>query len=587
MTLKEKLVRLFAARDIPIDISDEMTPLEIVQAALDMEEHAPEHELLEGVKEAMEAKLDSVVERLVAAIDSLPKTPEPEPEPENKPDPEQVQAGQELQDFIVQTKVQQEEFFGKVFERLDSEKTERDEHKRVSAAQELVNNSNLPEGMKALALEHVLASKDDPKTVLDKYLTGIAPLQEEGRVRASFSPMTGMDWGMDSKEKKQIALTKMLGGVPHNDKEKEMFQQVQPFHGIPEAFGELTGIWNLTFTDFQNPSRVNQRRVGAAFDYVDIADFPLILGNTMNRVIVDLYGETPHTWKEFTSKRRGVKNFKDLQLNRIGGFGTLEKFTDVNTGRDTSRFANGISIVTPDGEQKTSYQVDIFANQWVLTYKALRDDDISALVEWMMKFAQCCDDTALVVAMSELLNMDASGNINAGTTGYDSKALYHADHNNLMAETISYDAVYEACQKMRMQRSFGTNNPKPLRLRPYALFGTESRRREIENIVGIKSGEPMTTGHTLNTLSYLKPLIFHDDDMGENANNWGIIADPVRNSTIEMAFLDDNENPTILTQKDPTVGLAFTHLETVFSGIYMLGACAKSWETAVLSIPTV
>ena len=581
---KTQLIQLIAAFKLPLGNVDG-EPGDILGEAMATPEYKsldPESQaMLAALQEALTAKADAVVEKLVMALTA--KTKAPEVKPADAPAP--VQAGRNLQ---AEAESMIQKFEARLAASLQAKeaeferklKAQQAEQQRLVAAQELVQKSTLPESMKPLALKSVQGAAD-PKVALDEWIKALAPLSEAGKVQAAMTPLRGISMGLDTKDKKEIALMKLVGAVP-SDTEKPVWKDVPSFRSLGHAFTHITGMdaYNMTLEEFSNPSRIR-----ADINMFEIGSFPNLLGNTLNRTVVDIYNEQTHLWSDFCVQRKGVKDFKSLRMNRIGGFGVpLAKYADVASGQ-TSRYTGGIDLLDHPSEQEGTYSVETRANQWMLTYETLRNDDIGALNTWLRKFAESCDDTSLFLTLRQFINANAGGTPNAGTITLDSKALYHADHGNIMTEELSYEALRTACRKLRMQTDrLGSN--KPLNLQPVNLVAPESLRDVVETLLETDK-RPMSNDNDKNTMGFLNPIILHDFWLGDSAKNWFITGDLKRESSafLECAFLDDKSTPTILTNNTPENDLMFTHLRTVFSGIYIFGVGTRAYETVVGSFP--
>ena len=588
---KTQLIQLIAAFKLPLGNVDG-EPGDILGEAMATPEYKsldPESQaMLAALQEALSAKAETVVEKIVMALTAKVKAPEPQTAKPAEPKPADaapVQAGRNLQaeaDDVVKRfearlaaslQAQESEFERKL-------KAKQDEQQRIVAAHDLVTKSTLPESLKPLALKSVQGSAN-PKAALEEWIKAIAPLSEAGKVQAAMTPLRGINLGLDTIDKKKIALMKLVGAIP-TEAEKATWQEIPSFRSLGHAFTLITGLdaYNMTLEEFANP-----RRIRADIPMFEVSSFPHLLGDTLNRAVVDLYNEQPHMWSDFCVQRKGVKDFRALRMNRIGGFGVpLDKYVDTASGQ-TSRYTGGIQLIDHPSEQEGTYSVEIRANQWMLTYEALRNDDIGALNIWLRKFAESCDDTALWLIFHQFYNAALNGTINGGTIGYDGKALYHADHHNIMTEPLTYEALRTACRKLRMQTD-GLGSNKPLNLQPVNLVIPESLRDIGETLVNADK-RPMDNTNDPNTMSFLNLIVVHDFWLGDSATNWYVTADLKRESSafIEVAFLDDKTTPTILTNNDPGNDLMFTHLRTVFSGIYILGAGARAYETVVGSFP--
>lgn len=454
---------------------------------------------------------------------------------------------------------------------------------RLQAGIAEINGSSLPDAFKQLAIEQFKAGKRSATEVIKTFSKAVAPLQESGRVRASVSYGDTLTMGLNSRDKKQIALMRMLGGKPR-DNEKSDWQNVPAFRGLQEAFEVTTGIpvHRLGPGEFND---AYTQRIRADIDMFMPTDFPKIMDATMNRALLDLYGEQEHTWKELATKRTGVKDFRPLRMNRLGGFDApLPKYADTKVGIN-DRWGGGIQLIGVPGEQENSYRVDIYAGQFILSYEALIDDDINALQHWLKEFAAVSDETALWLCMQRMMNCNAAGVINAGTS-YNGAALYSEANGNLMAKPMTYESLLEAQKMIRKQRRLGGG--RPLHLTPAIVVCGEENRDIIETLLAPEM-QPNDSSNNVNRLrGQLKPIILDEYWLGDteaSKRNWYMMCDPSRNAALEMSFLFDREEPQILSQNGPTEGIMFTALRTTFSAVHIVGCGIRNHEPILGSFP--
>ena len=91
----------------------------------------------------------------------------------------------------------------------------------------------------------------------------------------------------------------------------------------------------------------------------------------MNRSLQDLFGQEEQKWRDLCTIRKGVKDFRELKINMVGGFSApLPTYTDVKTGVST-RYEGGIQLVGVPDERELGYRPYIRAEQWMLSFEAM------------------------------------------------------------------------------------------------------------------------------------------------------------------------------------------------------------------------
>lgn len=387
--------------------------------------------------------------------------------------------------------------------------------------------------------------------------------------------------GHNTQDKLRIGMYQLLGSQPKNDKEKAEWQGIEPLHDLQQAYVMCTGD-----TYLEAPLKGRNARLQASSGLFQPSDFPYVLGDAMHRAVVDIYRAEERQYAEYCAFRRGVRDFRNLKINRIKGMGLLPKYTDAHDG-------TGIVKRAIPGEEQGTYAVDIYSDRMVFDFKILRDNDIGLIESFVRDYAVTCVDTVNFYAGAALINatltFDGNGNgsvnvINGGTV-YDSKALYHADHANLLTRVLSYEAAQDACLMIRKQKRAGDAG-RNLRLAPYAIWYPISLSPVADVIIEAEK-EAFGSSNNPNTLRSLKRIMIPEEDLGGSPKNWGVIADPKRLAVVQIAFLDDVEAPWIVGQtQNQTSGAPWDFLRTEYRGVMMFGVGKQAHEAGVMSIPT-
>jgi hypothetical protein len=150
------------------------------------------------------------------------------------------------------------------------------------------------------------------------------------------------------------------------------------------------------------------------------SDFPLILENVMNKTLAKGYEETPRTFLDLGT-RATVTDFRQKHTYRMGDAPDLLPLGE-----------NGEYKSGTIGEAKESYAIDTFARKIGFSRKMLINDDLNALVMVPQMFGQAGSRLESDVVWGLLLNYNFRKNTAANFLMRDGKALYHADHKNLL-----------------------------------------------------------------------------------------------------------------------------------------------------------
>jgi len=162
------------------------------------------------------------------------------------------------------------------------------------------------------------------------------------------------------------------------------------------------------------------------------SDFPLILENVMNKNLLDSYRETPRTFQSL-GQRSTVNDFREKHLYRLGDAPSLKPLGE-----------NGEYKAGTFSEAKESYAIDTFARKIAFTRKMLINDDMSALDRVPRMFGPAGARLENDIVWGLLLNYDFINDKAANHKMADGKALFHADHGNLLTgagSALSKDAL--------------------------------------------------------------------------------------------------------------------------------------------------
>jgi len=253
------------------------------------------------------------------------------------------------------------------------------------------------------------------------------------------------------------------------------------------------------------------------------SDFNYILDTAMNKSVMKGYGQAPDTWKQFCSKGTlpNLEPAKRIDMN------DLPDFDENPEGAQLDR-----KVIGDKGEQ---IQLVTYGNTVSLSRRAILADDLSIFGRVSRKIgyraAQKIEALAYAVltanaAMSDNANLFDASHHNVGTAGALSKS------------TLS--AAYALMQKQT------DKNGSVLNLLPKYLLVSPDEAVEAE-ILTASTIDPSTT-NTLGQTNFFKNrnlIAISSAHISMSSNGFYLIADPAVCDTIEVAFLDGKETPTI------------------------------------------
>ncbi len=271
------------------------------------------------------------------------------------------------------------------------------------------------------------------------------------------------------------------------------------------------------------------------------SDFPVLLENTLHKIVVGAYRLIPFTWSRFCA----IGTLSDYRPHSRYH---LSSFSDLKEVNEKGEYENG---VLGDGE-KESIQGKRKGRILQITPEVLVNDDLGAFT----RIAQALGQAAGRTIEKDVYALFAL-NSGAGPTMSDGKALFHADHNNIAgtaaAPTIaSFDA---ARQLMGRQMDPGGNDY--LDILPEIWIGPQSLRGAA---VHVNEGEFDDEAQKNQRRPNISRGLVRDivDTPRLSGNAWYMLAGPSMEPVFEVAFLDGVQTPSLEQEKNfRTDGLAW------------------------------
>ena len=174
--------------------------------------------------------------------------------------------------------------------------------------------------------------------------------------------------------------------------------------------------------------------------------------------------------------------------------------------------------------------------------------------------------------------VELAKNSNLGPTlTSDSKAIFHADHNNQgTAGAISPTSLDNARQLLMQQKAAGSNDDY-LDIRPYALLMPVSKRATAIQVV-TSEGDPTSGNANSRKTNYVRDIVAESlivDTPRLSGNRWYMFADPAIEPVMEVAFLDGNEAPVVTSQE------SFNSAGATYRVTYAYGIAGVGYRGAV------
>lgn len=272
--------------------------------------------------------------------------------------------------------------------------------------------------------------------------------------------------------------------------------------------------------------------IGEAFTrrggvYAGIADFPVLLENTIGKILLAAYATTPDTWSR-VCKIESVDDFRVSLRYRPGSFGTLEKVAE------NAEFKN---LAIPDAT-KLPIQTETKGKIIGITRQALVNDDLGA-------FRDLAPQAGRGAKLSIETDFYALLALNSGlgpTVG--ANPFFHSSNGNVNGTGSVLGVAGLDADRLVMAQQKDASNNEVLDLRPHVLLVPSNLGGNARVIVGAQY-DPEASGvlqkpNKVNGI--VKEVI---DTIRITGPRRYMFADPNLVPAFVVAFLNGQQNPTI------------------------------------------
>lgn len=336
-------------------------------------------------------------------------------------------------------------------------------------------------------------------------------IEEIGKRQATTTPTVQVTTRTDQVDKRRAAMTDalMLRAGAKVEKPSDGSNQYRGMSLLRMAEDVLTegGV----DTRGMSPREIAETALGVRAGYHSTSDFPIILGNTVNRTLRAAYDLQQRTFMPFCT-RTTAANFKEITRAQISGM--VGTFDEVKEGGEYK-----YATMT---EGKETYKLVKYGKKIAITWESIINDDLSAFTRIPAAIAAAAAQKQSDIVWNLLLNNPAMG---------DGVSLFHATHKNLGSASAINEAGLDAARKaMRNQTSLeGT----PINVYPaYMMVGPDKETEAQKLLQGVIMATK--TAYT-NVFRSFTELIVEPRITG---NKWFLAANPNMIDTIEYAFLE-------------------------------------------------
>lgn len=306
-----------------------------------------------------------------------------------------------------------------------------------------------------------------------------------------------------------------------------------------ECYVQITGDKRVT-------GRMDNCDRARLTEAISSTTFDDVLGNSITRRMVADY-RTPSqydVWKRLATTTQ-VGDFRLNERTRMGGYGDLPAVAE-----------NGsYDALTSPADEKATYAVTKRGGKETISLETIRNDDVGVIQRVPIKLSRAAQRTLSKFVLDFLVDNSAI---------YDTVVLFHATHGNLGTTALS--AATYAAGRLAMMKQAEAGSSDRLGIGPANIFIPLDLEETAFDIFQRATNNDPDFVESQRPRVSINPVWYWTD-----LNNWYLSADPMEIPTIEIGFLDGNEEPEIFVADMPTQGSLFTNDQWVYKIRFIFG----------------
>lgn len=417
----------------------------------------------------------------------------------------------------------------------------------VKAAKKILEELRIQSSQ--ITVDNCLKDSGLPKAISDKVRS-----QFSGKIVTEDEVKASVKLEKDTLEKVLGETIKGAGYVKvvEDDVEKRTKMMDDFFAGkvmsFKAAYVNLTGDREVTglIKNFD-------RRIMASLNSSSFGD---VLGDSIRRRLLQEYNQSAYNknWQKIC-QIIPIQDFRTNHRTRFGGYGNLPI---VNQG------APYTALSSPTDEEAT-YAVSKKGGTEDVTLEMIKNDDVGVIRMIPKKMATSAARTLFEFVFDFLAT---------NPTVYDSKALFHADHNNIATVAFSNTTFVNA--RIRMMSQTEMNSAKRIGLLPKYVIHPIDLTKTVYDVVAA----PRNSDFDPITAEFVRTLQMEQIEVPywTDTNNWYVSADPSDICGLEIGFLDGKQDPDIVVQDQPFVGSVFTNDKITWKIIHVYGGAITDFR---------
>ncbi len=288
------------------------------------------------------------------------------------------------------------------------------------------------------------------------------------------------------------------------------------------AAGEILSQRGVSTRDMSDAQKIK-----AAFTHTT-SDFSTFLEDMTNRSLRQAYEAAPSGIMRIARKSTAP----DFRAKYRVQLGEWPELLEVKEGAE---FTAG-SIAS----SKETYSLKTFGRTFGITRQALINDDLGAFGDMIRAFGR----SAAEVQARVLCDLLTAGT-GVGPTMSDAKALFHSGHGNLAAAGAALDVTSLGAARAAMRLQKGLDGVTPINAEPRFILVPAALETKAEQVIASISA---ATSADANPFAGRLEVVVDprlDGAYANSAKAWYVFTSPDAFDTIEYAFLDGAEGPTV------------------------------------------
>ena len=252
------------------------------------------------------------------------------------------------------------------------------------------------------------------------------------------------------------------------------------------------------------------------------SDFPIILGDTVGRVLRDAYQAAPSGIRRL-GRQTTARDFRAVNKIMLGEAPLLEKLNE-----------HGEIKAGTMAEAREAYKVETWARKIGITRQVLVNDDLGAFADLARRMGQAAAETEARILVTLL--EAGSGN---GPTMSDGKTLFHAEHGNKAGTGAAISDATLSAARLALRTQKGIED-RTIRVTPRNLLVPPALETTAEK--WLASIAPATAAD-VNPFSGSLSLVV--EPRLSSATRWYVTAEPGEIDGLEFAYLSGAEGPQV------------------------------------------